>query len=741
MPAPKIELDRTTALVPAALAAGALLLALACTAQTAGSPQGEEVPAIVTQPQDLAVDEGQAATFAVVATGAAPLAYQWSKDGVALPGATQGSYTTPATTGVDGGSTFSVVVSNGAGSATSRGAVLTVNAGPRAPAITSQPEDRTVNAGQAATFSVSATGTAPLGYQWSRNGTAIAGATGASYTTGAAAVADAGARFTVRVSNAVSAVTSREAILTVVSGSTVRFAVDTTRGPTPRSAGPLPVSPYVYGINHNDPEHDDARKTRWTLYRAGGDNYPAWNWAANYSNHGANYCFWQGLEDVDQPTGALSWIPAAAAKGIAALVTAPVGRYVAARVANQTWPACDSVSPDTNVNGIPYAPSSYFASSAAAKGSAFCLYPGPGGETTGAGASCTLSRSAAAVYQDEFASYLKHWYADAAGATVFVSLDNEPNYWHGTHPELWASASVTYDDILGRDEAVASAIKAAWPAAKIFGPVVAQDGIVYAHDYTRSDEFLDYYLPRMSGLLDVLDVHYYNSGRDAATCLDSPRAFWDPTYTVPSGQDGMTYIEGNIPSYLHRQMIPRLLDKIAAAGMSPVPGLAFTEYDCGCEGQIAGGIAQADMLGLFGRWGVYAATAWLNARNLSSDYAGVAFDLYRNYDGAGATVGELAVSASTSDEPGSALYAFAHAGDASKLELVALNRRATSLAVHVAVATAATFGSLARYHLVAASPVAVTGLSGPAPVVSCSGGSCGFDVTLEPSSATVLVLR
>jgi mannan endo-1,4-beta-mannosidase len=203
----------------------------------------------------------------------------------------------------------------------------------------------------------------------------------------------------------------------------------------------------------------------------------------------------------------------------------------------------------------------------------------------------------------------------------------------------------------------------------------------------------------------------------------------------------MTYIEGNIPSYLHRQMIPRLLDKIAAAGMSPVPGLAFTEYDCGCEGQIAGGIAQADMLGLFGRWGVYAATAWLNARNLSSDYAGVAFDLYRNYDGAGATVGELAVSASTSDEPGSALYAFAHAGDASKLELVALNRRATSLAVHVAVATAATFGSLARYHLVAASPVAVTGLSGPAPVVSCSGGSCGFDVTLEPSSATVLVLR
>jgi hypothetical protein len=687
------------------------------------------------------VDQGQTATFNVAATGTAPLAYQWSKDGQALPGATESSFTTSAAAAAESGSTFSVLVSNAAGSVASRAALLTVRTAPQAPAITAQPEDRTVNAGMAATFTVSATGTAPLAYQWSRDGAAISGATRQSYTSAATAASDSGARFTVRVSNAAGGVTSRAALLAVVVGTTVSMSVDTGQGPTSRAAGPLPVSPYVYGINHNDPTRDDDRATRWGLFRAGGDNYPAWNWAADYSNHGANYCYWQGAgnDTVDQPTATLSWIPGAASKGIAALVTAPVGPYVAARVVNQTWPACDYVPSSNNVNGIPFAPSSYFVASAPAKGGAFCLYPSPTGQTSGAGTSCSLGRSAATVYQDEFAAYLKHWYADA-GATVLVSLDNEPNYWHGTHPELWANDRVTYDDILSRDKVVATAIKAAWPATKIFGPVVAQDGIVYAHDYTRQDEFLDYYLPRMSGLLDVLDVHYYNVGGDAATCLDSPRAFWDPTYAVPNDQDGMSYIAGNIPDYAHRRMIPRLLDKIAAAQMSPAPGLAFTEYDSGCEGQIEGGIAQADMLGLFGRWGVYAATAWFIHRNLGSDYAGVAFDLYRSYDGAGATVGDLAVSASTSDESRTALYAFAHQGDASRLELVALNRAAVSVPVHVAVATSHAFSSVARYHLVQAATVEVAPMSvGPSP--SCGGGSCAFDVTLEPKSATVLVLR
>jgi len=86
---------------------------------------------------------------------------------------------------------------------------------PQIPQITSQPASTTVMAGQTAMFSVTATGTAPLGYQWSRGGTVIAGATGQTYTTAATVIADSGATFTVAVSNAAGSVTSQPATLTV----------------------------------------------------------------------------------------------------------------------------------------------------------------------------------------------------------------------------------------------------------------------------------------------------------------------------------------------------------------------------------------------------------------------------------------------------------------------------------------------------------------------------------------------
>ncbi len=84
-----------------------------------------------------------------------------------------------------------------------------------APQITAQPANRTVAVGQTATFSVVATGTAPLQYQWRKGGTAIAGATGSSYTTAATVSADNGSSFTVVVGNAAGSMTSNAATLTV----------------------------------------------------------------------------------------------------------------------------------------------------------------------------------------------------------------------------------------------------------------------------------------------------------------------------------------------------------------------------------------------------------------------------------------------------------------------------------------------------------------------------------------------
>ncbi len=129
-------------------------------------------PTITSQPANATVNAGATATFNVSVSGTAPFTYQWRKNSANITGATAASYTTPATTSADSGATFSVVVTNSVGSATSANATLTVNAA-TAPTITTQPASQSVTAGATATFSVGASGTAPFTYQWRKNGTAI----------------------------------------------------------------------------------------------------------------------------------------------------------------------------------------------------------------------------------------------------------------------------------------------------------------------------------------------------------------------------------------------------------------------------------------------------------------------------------------------------------------------------------------------------------------------------------------
>src|SRR5204862_432468 len=172
-------------------------------------------PTITTHPANQTVTAGQTASFMVTASGTAPLSYQWQKNGRSEERPTSAGYTTPATTTGDSGSTYRVVVGNSAGSATSNAATLTVSAATAAPTITTQPANQTVTAGQTASFTVTASGTAPLSYQWQKNGANIAGAASASYTTPAATTADSGSTFRVVVTNTAGSTTSNAATLTV----------------------------------------------------------------------------------------------------------------------------------------------------------------------------------------------------------------------------------------------------------------------------------------------------------------------------------------------------------------------------------------------------------------------------------------------------------------------------------------------------------------------------------------------
>jgi pectate lyase len=191
-------------------------------------------PSIITQPTNQTVTAGQTATFTVSASGTDPLTYQWYFNTNSLvPGAASSSLEIDNAQATDAGA-YSVVITNSAGSVTS--AVATLSIVPAAPAITTQPSSQNVAVGQNATFTVSATGTAPLYYQWYFNtNTPLPGANQSSLTVTNAQTTNAGA-YRVLITNSTASVTSVVALLTVSTSAPssvfnlVGFGQDTTGG-------------------------------------------------------------------------------------------------------------------------------------------------------------------------------------------------------------------------------------------------------------------------------------------------------------------------------------------------------------------------------------------------------------------------------------------------------------------------------------------------------------------------------
>jgi len=214
----------------AALAAVSLALA-GCGGSADAPPPPEPVetgvaaPVITQPPADLSVTAGQPASFSVTATGVAPLAYQWQRGGSDIAGATNASYTVPATVLGDSGAVFRAVVSNAGGSVTSQSATLTVTQSAPVLTITQQPADVGVVAGSQASFVVAATcssGTLTVQWQRSQGGAAfadIAAATALTYSL-AATSGDTGALFRAALAcSGQSGATSLAATLTVTAPS------------------------------------------------------------------------------------------------------------------------------------------------------------------------------------------------------------------------------------------------------------------------------------------------------------------------------------------------------------------------------------------------------------------------------------------------------------------------------------------------------------------------------------------
>ncbi len=465
------------------------------------------------------------------------------------------------------------------------------------------------------------------------------------------------------------------------------------------------ISPLVYGINDN--AAGTLASTRPGLLRLGGNRWSAYNWENNASNAGSDWFFQNDgyLSESDTPGAAvLPTLVAARSYGAAALVTVPIGDYVAAD---------KDGGGDVRNSGPDYLETRFDANDPA--------------------------------YQSQFVDWVKG--AAPAGSRVLFSLDNEPDLWAETHEEIHPD-KVRYDELRDRSIDYATAIKDAWPGAEVMGPVsYGFNGYVNlqdAPDAGAHGDFLDWYLGQMQAasgsagkrLLDDLDLHYYSEARGGGVRVtgsetsaavvaareQAPRSLWDPSYTEDSWitQD-----------YLHAplDLLPRVKGQVA--NHYPGTGIALTEWSFGGGQHISGAIATADALGIFGRQGVRAAAFW--PLSASESFSHAAFAAFRNYDGHGAGFRNTHVRATTSDVGKTSVYASVDAANPARMVIVALNKSTTAEPATIAIrgALSATHAAVFRLTGAHAGPVAAPGLT--------TGTANSFAYPMPAQSVSVIV--
>ena len=426
-----------------------------------------------------------------------------------------------------------------------------------------------------------------------------------------------------------------------------------------------PISPFVYGHNH-----DDGKKNGWipTLARSGGNRMTCYNWETNASNAGSD---WQHQNDNllgggEKPGEAIRpFVAAAHERGAACVVTVPLIGFVAA-----------DKNGGGDVRKTPDYLKTRFVPSVSKKGAPFSDVPDP---------------KDGKVYQDEFVAWLEKAFAGSK-RPIFYSLDNEPELWSSTHARAHPD-KVRFDELLRLNAEYGEMVKRVAPKALVFGFVsYGWHGMTTLQDAPdrQGRDFTDVYLQEMAAaekragkrIVDVLDVHWYPEARGgkqrvtedgsapevAAARVQAPRSLWDPAYKEQS------WIPGPI------RLLPRLQEKIAKH--YPGTKLAMTEYYYGGGDHISGALAQADVLGVFGREGVFAAALWHLGRT-DDRFIHAACAMFRNYDGQGGAFGNEGLAVSGGDPARASLYA--SVDGKGRAVLVALNKTEAPLPLRIEI--------------------------------------------------------
>ncbi len=456
------------------------------------------------------------------------------------------------------------------------------------------------------------------------------------------------------------------------------------------------ISPYIYGINFAD--ENLAGDLQLPVNRWGGNATTRFNWQNDTSNRASDW-FFENIPNAnpspgDLPDGSAAdhFVEQNLRTGTATLLTLPMigwtpaGRAVSCGFSVSKYGsqmATDPWQPDCG-NGVH-----------------------PDGVTPITGNDpLDTSMPITETFVQNWISHLTEKYGFSTGGGVpFYNLDNEPMLWNETHRDVHPGPA-GYEEVRDLTIQYAAAIKASDPGAQLLGPTVwgwtayfysALDwdagGSWWTNPVDRDahggEAFLPWYLQQLAAyeaaegvrLLDYLDVHYYpqapgvalSAAGDPATQalrLRSTRSLWDPAYVDESWIGG----SGEPPV----ELIPRMQRWIE--DYYPGTKLAITEYNWGALDHINGALAQADILGIFGREGVDLATLW--APPASGEPGAFAFRIYRNYDDQGNKFGEVSLVANSADQEQLAIYAAERIQDRA-LTVVVINKTSVPLTSEV----------------------------------------------------------
>jgi hypothetical protein len=473
------------------------------------------------------------------------------------------------------------------------------------------------------------------------------------------------------------------------------------------ATGHKPISPDIYGMSFAD--NTFAKEIKLPFSRWGGNAVTRYNWKNDMSNHASDWFFENIAEENTNPAtlpdGSASdkFIDNNHMSGARSMLTIPmigwtpkdrerrcgfsVKKYGEQQKTDQWSPDCG--------NGIDKS----------------------GKKITGNDPKDT-SMAVNSTFAEEWVQHLIKKYKTAdKGGVLFYEMDNEYDLWHETHRDVHPNPPST-DEFVKLTQEYGAAVKKIDHSAKTLGPVgwgylSLLSSAVDLHDNKGADRkahgdvpFGEWYLRQMKAyedkhkvrVLDYFDNHFYpqqngvfSDSDDAATKsirLRSTRSLWDPQHVDDSWIKDL----GEPNSKIH--FIPRM--KKMVADNYPGTKIAITEYSWGGMKSLSGALAQADVLGIFGREGVDLAALWGPGK--PTEPWAYAFRMFRNYDGKGSQFGDVSVNSKSSDEDKAAIYGSIRSSDKALVILVINKDQSAVLDTKIAINGSTNTGKAEAYR-------------------------------------------